>query len=330
MRPDHFQRWLADHWQLEAHEERAGEIVEGRLLNREGRAVAITSGIPRFADDEGYAASFGFQWGTFRSTQLDSRSGKTLFADRLWQNTKWDPADLNGKWVLEAGCGAGPFTEVLLSAGAKVVSVDLSRAVDVNMINNGASPDLFIAQANLYDLPFAPGQFDYVFCYGVVQHTPDPARTWRALYDQARPGGRISIDHYRRFRTPNPWSLPKYAWRPLTTRMDPEKLLRIIRTYIPYYLPFDTALRRVPYLGGWILGLIPVPCFNHYDWDLPDDEKVEWAVLDTFDALSAAYDTPRSPAEVTALVSTTANSGVDVFYGSNGVVANVVKAGEGP
>jgi SAM-dependent methyltransferase len=43
-------------------------------------------------------------------------------------------SSLAGKHVLEAGCGAGRFTEVLLKAGAYVTSIDLSSAVEANGI----------------------------------------------------------------------------------------------------------------------------------------------------------------------------------------------------
>jgi 2-polyprenyl-3-methyl-5-hydroxy-6-metoxy-1,4-benzoquinol methylase len=43
--------------------------------------------------------------------------------EKLW-------AELAGKQVLECGCGAGRFTEILLAEGAQVTFIDLSEAVD--------------------------------------------------------------------------------------------------------------------------------------------------------------------------------------------------------
>ena len=40
--------------------------------------------------------------------------------------TGWGSADLEGKLVLDAGCGMGRFAEVAASHGARVVGVDLS------------------------------------------------------------------------------------------------------------------------------------------------------------------------------------------------------------
>ena len=51
-------------------------------------------------------------------------------------------------------------------------------------------------------------------------------------------------------------------------------------------------------------------------------ERVEWAVMDTFDALGAAYDTPRTRDEIAAWCDQPFLETVDVFLGGNGVVAN--------
>jgi 2-polyprenyl-3-methyl-5-hydroxy-6-metoxy-1,4-benzoquinol methylase len=98
--------------------------------------------------------------------------------------------------VLEAGCGAGRFTEVLLKRGASVTSIDLTDAVAANQENFPQSEHHRIAQADILRLPFSPKQFDAVFCLRVIQHTPSPEAAIAALYDQVRPGGLLVIDHY--------------------------------------------------------------------------------------------------------------------------------------
>ena len=302
-------------------------IVRGRLtpLAGDGPPAEVVNAIPRFVAPENYAANFGLQWNTFRSTQLDSRTGLPLSAERFWNNTKWTPAELAGRAVLEVGSGAGRFTEILLGAGARVVSVDYSAAVEANFANNGARGDVLIAQADLYDLPFEDERFDFVFCYGVLQHTPDPQLAYRRIFAKLRRGGRISIDYYRRFRMPNVWSTPKYAWRPFTRNMDPERLLRLVKGYMPFWFPIDNAIRHVPKLGPALLALIPIPCWNYVGSGLSYAQRKEWAVLDTFDALGAKYDTPLTREEVAAMVASADNAETSVFHGSNGVVANVTR-----
>src|SRR4030095_1644460 len=81
-----------------------------------GHTFPCRNGIPRFVANSNYAAAFGAQWKKYRLTQLDSYTGTTISRDRaqrcigekLWR-------ELDGKQVLECGCGAGRFTEILLA-----------------------------------------------------------------------------------------------------------------------------------------------------------------------------------------------------------------------
>src|SRR5262249_29877700 len=155
-----------------------------------GASYQVKNGIPRFVGADGYATSFGFQWNTHRKAQLDSCSGVPISADRLFGATGWN-RDLSGECILEAGSGAGRFTEVLLSTGARVFSLDYSSAVDANEANNGAAPNLTLMQADILNLPLRPGAFDRVLCIGVLQHTPDPARAFASLAARVKPGGQL-------------------------------------------------------------------------------------------------------------------------------------------
>jgi hypothetical protein len=69
--------------------------------------------------------------------------------------------------------------------------------------------------------------------------------------------------------------------------------LDAVRWYVPKYMPFDTKLKTLP--GGMeVSGLLPIPCFNHLQLPLTSEQRLEWAVLDTFDALGAHYDRPTT------------------------------------
>ena len=301
-----------------------GQVRTGELVLPD-RRVPIREGIARFVPDEDYASNFGRQWNEFRLTQLDSHTGLPLSFNRFWNTTRWKPLDLRGKLVLEAGSGAGRFTEILLEAGARVVSFDLSRATDANLRANRTKGELLLAQASIYEMPFPDNHFDYVFCHGVLQHTPDPDRAYAALFRTLKPGGRISIDYYLRLPGFSEWTTQKYLWRPLTSKMNPERLLSIIRTYIPLWLPVDTFLRRLPLLGHPLRCLLCVPCWNYHDLPLPREAQVDWSIMDTYDALGARYDTPKTREEVRQMVDLPGANILNVDYGGNGVVANVAK-----
>ncbi|MEP7336046.1 MAG: class I SAM-dependent methyltransferase [Actinomycetota bacterium] len=264
--------------------------------------------------DDGYAESFGDQWNRWRSVQLDSVTGKPLSHARLFEGTRW-PEDLSGQRVLELGCGAGRFTEVLLDAGAEVWAVDASSAVDAARANLGEHERLDLAQADLFDLPFDEGVFDRVLCFGVLQHTPDPHR---AFLTASRYGEWLAADVYRAQPYVDRWSA-KTLWRPLTTRLPRDRLRRIVEWYVPRWLPLDTRLARVPKLGRFLTAV--VPCWNYTGlYPLDDDELVAWAVLDTFDALSPRYDEAQTLETVQGWVREAGLADADVRYGGNGIV----------
>src|SRR5271155_3778907 len=148
----------------------------------------IIDGIPRFVSSDNYAQSFGFQWNTHEKTQLDSYSGRPISEKRLFDVTGW-PTEMSGQVVLEAGSGAGRFTECLLQTGATVFSFDYSSAVEANARNNGSSEHLFLFQADMRNIPLQRAAFDKVMCLGVLQHTPAPRECFRCLAEMVRPGG---------------------------------------------------------------------------------------------------------------------------------------------
>ena len=61
---------------------------------------------------------------------MDSYSGQSISSDRFWMATGWTKEEVEGKWILDVGCGSGRFAEVALEAGAKVIAIDYSSAVD--------------------------------------------------------------------------------------------------------------------------------------------------------------------------------------------------------
>lgn len=326
MLQEHFERYLSKRYNLERFKNAGDRIIEGTLISRKEpyKKIPIIHAIPRFEEGQNYVDNFGLQWNRFRSTQLDSATGKPLTTKRFWKNTKWQKEDLRGKTVLEVGSGAGRFTEILLNAGAKVISFDYSSAVEANFENNAKRGDLFLFQGDLFNIPFDDGYFDYVFCYGVLQHTPDPKKAFFAIERKLKQGGKISVDIYLKDGKIRPWK-SKYLWRPLTTKIPPEKLLKFLQRFIPLWLPFDTAIKHIPVLRNY-LGAI-IPCWNYfYIRDLSYKQKVEWAIMDTFDALAAAYDIPKTLQDVDSWFRAYGYSNYEIFEGSNGIVGNGVKS----
>jgi SAM-dependent methyltransferase len=273
----------------------SGEVLKGELHCAGGHTYLIEAGIPRFVAPDNYAASFGYQWNRFKMEQIDSVNGTNLSTERFLSETGWSRELLAGKWILDVGCGAGRFLDVASTLGAEVVGLDISNAVDAARANLAGRQNVHLVQASIYEPPFRPGTFDGVYCIGVVQHTPDPQRAMTTLPQFLSPGGRIAITAYER----KPWTLlyPKYWLRPLTKRVDKQRLLAGIKGLMPVLFPVTDVLFRIPLLGRCFKFAIPVA--NYVDQPaLTRQQRYDWAVLDTFDMLSPEYDLPRTQQEI--------------------------------
>jgi SAM-dependent methyltransferase len=301
------------------------DVESGRLLCPScGETYPIVSGIPRFVRGETYADNFGLQWNRFRTTQLDSHSGTSITRERFLAQTACKP-DMRNARVLDAGCGAGRFAEIALSLGADLVTLDLSTAVDACKENLGGATPLSLIQADLLKIPFPQGTFDLVYCFGVLQHTPDPRAAVRALTGQVKAGGWLAIDIYRIPLYPLGRLAPKYLLRPLTRRIPPDKLFDMVRRWTPSLLRVSTAIGRIPYLGGFVRKALPIA--NYRDvYPLSEDQLVEWGILDTFDQLSPRYDFPQTDATVRAWFPSDTFSNVRVFVRGHIVAWGKVRA----
>ena len=82
-----------------------------------------------------YADAFTLEWNAFRTAHLDSFTGLSYLDDQLQGCLDFPLDALEGKLVLDAGCGLGRFSEICLNHGARVVAVDLSGAIDAAYAN---------------------------------------------------------------------------------------------------------------------------------------------------------------------------------------------------
>ncbi len=291
--------------------ERAGEVESGDLVCAAcGGRYAIVDSVPRFVPAENYARSFGLQWNRFRRTQLDSHTGQPISRRRFFHQTGWAAEALAGKRVLDVGCGAGRFAEVALSCGAAVVAVDYSAAVEACRANLGAHPDLEVVQADIYRLPFSQGAFDFVYCFGVLQHTPDVRGAFMALPSQLKKGGRLAVDVYPK-RLAN-WFWPKYWLRGITRRLPPAALFPLVERLVRLLWPVSLALGRAPGIGRKLRHVLPVANYEGIH-PLSPTQLREWAVLDTFDMLAPAHDHPQSAPTLAAWFTAAGLREVEVF-----------------
>ena len=276
----------------------ATEIVTGMLRCEEcEKEYPITDGIPRFVSRDSYANSFGYQWNRFRLEQLDSANGTRLSHKRFYAETEWTPEWMAGKWILDAGCGAGRFLDVVAQTEAEVVGIDLSSAIEAARDNLKGNPRVHFVQASIYEMPFRDGAFDGVYCIGVIQHTPDPLKTVRSLPRVLKPGGPIALSMYEKARYTLLHS--KYLIRPLTKKLSDASLLTAIRMFMPVLFPISEVAFRIPFAKRFLRFAIPIANYVG-ERELSTKQRYAWSLMDTFDMLAPQYDQPQTEPDVSA------------------------------
>jgi ubiquinone/menaquinone biosynthesis C-methylase UbiE/uncharacterized protein YbaR (Trm112 family) len=266
-------------------------ITDGMLAcSACAREYPIVAGVPRFVPRDNYASGFGLEWTKHARTQYDSYSGISVSEQRFFEQTHW-PRDMRGQVIVEVGSGSGRFTEQAANTGATVVSLDYSYAVDANFASNGARPNVLIVQADVFAMPFRSGTFDRLFCFGMLQHTPDPKRAFNALPSVLKPGGALCADIYKVTLLRVVFH-PKYWVRPFTRNMNPDRLYARVCGWVDLMWPLAGLIRKLPKGHGinWRLLLVA----DYSALGLRGEMLKEWAYLDTFDMLAPRYDRPAT------------------------------------
>ncbi|MCL4552177.1 MAG: methyltransferase domain-containing protein, partial [Candidatus Marsarchaeota archaeon] len=177
-----------------------GLVVTGQLVTADGVVYPIVRGVPRFVSQEHYASSFGYEWNRWPRVQFESENvGRPMagHTTRMWETiTEVGDDGVQGKTVVEFGCGPGRFLDVVRRKGGLAVGIDLSQAVEAARRNFADDPDVLIVQGDICNPPFAEGAFAGGYTIGVLHHTPDPLAGLEALVRTVRTGGWVACCVY--------------------------------------------------------------------------------------------------------------------------------------
>jgi len=102
-------------------------------------------------------------------------------------------ARLQGKRVLDIGCGGGILADSMARRGASVLGIDLAakplKVAQLHALEAGTPSVEYrevAAEALAQELP---GHFDSVTCMEMLEHVPDPSSIVRACAELVKPGG---------------------------------------------------------------------------------------------------------------------------------------------
>lgn len=103
-------------------------------------------------------------------------------------------APLDGRRVLDVGCGGGILSESMAARGATVTGIDASEAAIKSAAAHLALGDLSVDYVCTTAEEMAerhPGDFDVVVCMELLEHVPQPASLVSACAGLVRPGGEV-------------------------------------------------------------------------------------------------------------------------------------------
>jgi 2-polyprenyl-6-hydroxyphenyl methylase/3-demethylubiquinone-9 3-methyltransferase len=102
-------------------------------------------------------------------------------------------AQLQGKEVLDVGCGGGILTDAMARSGAKALGIDLAaKSLRVAQLHalEAQTPNVQYREVSVETLALErPASFDVVTCMEMLEHVPDPASVVKACADLVKPGG---------------------------------------------------------------------------------------------------------------------------------------------
>jgi 2-polyprenyl-6-hydroxyphenyl methylase/3-demethylubiquinone-9 3-methyltransferase len=144
---------------------------------------------------------------------------------------------LDGKRVVDVGCGGGILTEAMAARGAVTLGIDLGdKALGVarlHQLESGIAVEyrLVAAEALATEMP---GAFDVVTCMELLEHVPDPASIVAACAALVRPGGTVVVSTISR-------SLKAYALAVIAAEYVLGLLPRGTHDYAKFLQPGEVA-----------------------------------------------------------------------------------------
>lgn len=171
-------------------------------------------------------------------------------------------AGLQGKRVVDVGCGGGILSESMSARGADVTGIDLGekalKVAELHRLESGASVNYRLIEVEALAQE-QPGSFDVVTCMEMLEHVPDPAAVVRACATLVKPGGHVFFSTLNR----NPKS---YLFAVIGAEYVLNMLPKGTHEYAKFIKPSELAewAREAGLTVSGMRGMIYNPLRKHY------------------------------------------------------------------
>ena len=181
---------------------------------------------------------------------------------------------LQGKRILDIGCGGGILSEAMAEKGADVTGVDLGdkalKVAKLHQLESGSKVDYRLISAE--DLAKEqPASFDVVTCMEMLEHVPDPEAIVRACAQLVKPGGSVFFSTINR----NPKA---YLFAVIGAEYLLNMLPKGTHEYQKFIKPSELSswARHAGLNGSQLKGMGYNPLNDHYS--LGDDVSVNYLI----------------------------------------------------
>lgn len=167
--------------------------------------------------------SFSWQWTEQSVFETPSIHYRRYFKDmHLWHNS------LDGKVIADIGSGNGRhvYSLSLLSKAKEIYSIELSNISVAHQRKIFTDSRIKIIQADAAEVQF---KADFIFLLGMIQHTKDPAKTFKNIYSCLNDEGELVVSFY--------------MYTPATVALEP---LRTVLKHFPKSLLWKTCWLLAP------------------------------------------------------------------------------------
>lgn len=218
------------------------DVVEGDLTCNSGHQFRILRSVPQFnpqwVERKRTKLTFDVEWSAFKyGERIYGHSQEDEIQD-FFRRMAVDGSFLEGKTVLDAGCGVGRLSQSVARYAREVVGMDFSEGTGDACARNRALANVHIVQGDIMQPPFRQGAFGYVYCKGVLHYVPDVKASLRSLASLVEAEGFLSV-------TINPQRPPAFETF--------NKGLRKITLGLPVGIVYLLSHALVPFLNlAWV------------------------------------------------------------------------------